>query len=78
MAGVKAVLELGTSKIVCLIDATGARDLPVRGASCVRYDGIRESRWVDETSLSTAIRTAIEEAEDSCHKQIRSLSVRCV
>ena len=75
MANLKAVLEFGTSKIICMIDTAGIREMDIPAASCIRYEGIKGNSWVNSDSLPLAVENAITTAEKKCSKQIKSIYV---
>ena len=75
MSSIKSILEFGTSKIVCMIDTTGIREMDIPAASCVRYEGIKYGSWVNADALSAAIEDAITTAEKKCSKQIKNIFV---
>lgn len=75
MAGLKSIVEFGTSKIVCMISNTkpGGSDIP--GFSCIRYDGIKEGRWLNYDAVKDCADEAIAAAETKMRTQIRSCHV---
>jgi len=75
MREIDAVLEFGTSKIICMISANKGRGRNVPSASCVRYDGIADGHWVAPNALDAAVVSAVETAEDKCKKQVRALTI---
>ena len=75
MANLRAVLELGTSKIICMIDTSGIKEMDIPAASCIRYEGIRNGYWANSNALPVAVEDAITTAEHKCSRQIRNLNV---
>jgi len=71
-----AILDVGSSKIVCLICSGEANDgITVRGAGVKEYDGFKNARFVDEQQFSNAVVDAIAMAESEARYRIRELSV---
>ncbi len=71
-----AILDIGSSKVICLIcSAEGKDSITVRGAGVREYDGFEGSRFIDEQQLSNAVVDAIAMAEGEAHVRIRELSV---
>ncbi|MEY8382040.1 pilus assembly protein PilM [Christensenellaceae bacterium 44-20] len=76
MAKLNAVLEIGTSKIVCLIERPGGEALTsVPGACLVRYDGIKNGKWSGYSAFAEDLMTAISGAESQVGKTIKSCAV---
>ncbi len=76
MAKLNAVLEIGTSKIVCLIDRPGGEAATsVPGAALVRYDGIKNGKWSGYSAFSDDLMAAISGAQSQVGKSIRSCAV---
>lgn len=71
----KAVIEFGTSKIICLIDSANIKGTDIPGAACVRYDGIKQGQWVNRKALQDDVALAIDNAEDRIKRQIKSVEV---
>jgi len=76
MAGASAVLEFGTSKIVCIIDKTSTESVAeYPGAAYMRYGGIKNSKWGSFCEVPKLLEQVVEEAEDKIKKQIGSIIV---
>ena len=76
MAKLNAVLEIGTSKIVCLIERPGGEALTsVPGACLVRYDGIKNGKWSGYSAFAEDLMAAISGAESQVGKTIKSCAV---
>lgn len=76
MAKLNAVLEIGTSKIVCLIDRPGGEAATsVPGAACVRYDGIKNGKWSSYSAFGEDLLQAVAGAESQIGKSVKSCSV---
>ena len=71
----KAVLEFGTSKIICMIDSANIKGTDIPGAACVRYDGIKEGQWVNKKTLLDDVALAIDNAENRIKRQLKSVEV---
>ena len=71
-----AVLDIGSSKIVCLICcADGKGGFLVRGAGIQEYDGYKDGRFLDTQQYTSAVIGALNMAEDEAKVHIRSLHV---
>ena len=75
MSGSKAIVEFGTSKIICMIVPKNARNASSTGAACVRYDGIRNARFVNGRGLIDSVEEAISFAENKSGRQIHETDV---
>lgn len=71
----RSVVEIGTSKIICIIDGRKDKNTEMPGISLVRYSGIKNGGWADIREAADAIREAIEQAEAKQKKQIRIADV---
>ena len=71
-----AILDIGSSKVICLICSPGDGDsIVVRGAGIREYDGYKDDRFLDEQQFSDAIVDALAMAEGEAKVHIRDLSV---
>lgn len=71
-----AILDIGSSKVICLIcSAEGRESITVRGAGVREYDGFVGGRFTDEQQFSNAVVDAIAMAEGEARVRIRELSV---
>ena len=71
-----AILDIGSSKVICLIcSAEGRESITVRGAGVREYDGFVGGRFTDEQQFSNAVVDAIAMAEGEARIRIRELSV---
>ena len=71
-----AILDIGSSKVICLICSAEGRDsITVRGAGVREYDGFEGNRFLDEQQLTNAIVDAIAMAEGEARTRIKDLSV---
>jgi len=75
MSNIRSVIEIGTSKIICLMDVKKRQGLDMLGSACVRYDGIRDGKWVRFSSVKESIENAISAAENKAKVQLRSVYV---
>jgi len=71
-----AVLDIGSSKIVCLYGSrTEDGGTVVHGAGVVPYAGYREGVFSDRDSLRDALRSAVQKAEQESCMRIRELTL---
>lgn len=71
-----AILDIGSSKIICLIcSAEGKDGITVRGAGIREYDGFVQGRFVDDQQFSNAVVDAVALAEGEAKIRIKDLSV---
>lgn len=71
-----AILDIGSSKVICLLcSAEGKDGIVVRGAGIREYDGYKEGRLLDEQQFSAAIVEALSMAEEEAKIRTRDLSV---
>lgn len=76
MAKLNAILEIGTSKIVCLIDRPGeGASTSIPSTALVRFDGIRNGRWSNYPGLAEDLLEAISRAESQIGKKLKSCAV---
>jgi len=71
-----AVLDIGSSKIVCLCGSFVARDgITVHGVSVRPYPGYQSATFFDHRALHAAIIESVQEAEQSARTRIREVAV---
>jgi len=71
-----AILDIGSSKIVCLCGSTAVRGgTVVHGAGVAEYAGYENAEFHDEQSLEDAIVSAIRDAEEMARIRIRDMVV---
>ncbi|MBQ1771388.1 MAG: hypothetical protein II000_05535 [Clostridia bacterium] len=71
-----AVLDIGSSKIVCLCGSSAVRGgTVVHGAGIAEYSGFSETEFLNEADLEEAIFTAIRDAEEMARIRIRDIVV---
>lgn len=71
-----AILDIGSSKVVCLIGSTAQRgDTAVYGSGIAAYSGYEGGVFMDEKSLESAIVSAIKDAEDMAKYRIREIAL---
>lgn len=76
MAKQTAVLDIGSSKIICLICGNGENgNIVVHGAGVRSYKGYRDGKFNDEGRLGKAIEDAIISAEDEAKCRIHEIAV---
>ena len=71
-----AILDIGSSKIVCLCGSSSVRgSTVVHGAGIAPYSGFSELEFPNETDLEEAIFSAIRDAEEMARMRIRDVAV---
>ncbi|HOS19237.1 MAG TPA: cell division FtsA domain-containing protein [Clostridia bacterium] len=71
-----AILDIGSSKVICLICGDDGKDnILVQGAGIREYRGYRRGQLEDEQSLSDAIVDALSAAETEAKHRVRDISV---
>ena len=71
-----AVLDIGSSKIVCLSGSFAARDgIAVHGAAVRPYEGYVDGAFTDHRALHTAIVDAVQQTEQATRERIREAAV---
>ncbi len=75
MSRVRSVIEIGSSKIICLTEKLNHQGMDIPASACVRYDGIIGGKWVNSRSVRESIESAISNAEAKLGTQIRSAYV---
>ena len=70
MARCRSIIEFGTSKILCLMQYSGAAADTFSGKSCVRYEGISDGKWVNKRGVLTALEKAVEDCELNAGQQM--------
>ncbi len=76
MAQHTAVLDIGSSKVMCLIAGTDSRDgMVIRGAGVKEYKGYENGKLTDPTQLQEAISDAVALAEGEARRRVRIVSV---
>jgi cell division protein FtsA len=71
-----AILDIGSSKVICLICGDDGKDnILVQGAGIREYKGYRHGALEDEQSLSDAIVDALSAAETEAKHRVRDISV---
>ena len=71
-----AVLDIGSSKIVCLCGSFVNRGgITVHGVSVCRYAGYESGEFIDYRSLHTAVTEAIQHAEQEARMRIREVAL---
>lgn len=76
MAQHTAVLDIGSSKVICMIATQDGRGtMAVRGAGVKEYSGYENGKIEDSEQLSEAISDAISLAEGEARRRVRIISV---
>ncbi len=71
-----AILDIGSSKVICLICGTDGRDnILVQGAGIKEYPGYKHGAFEDEQQLADAIIDALSAAEAEARHRVRDISV---
>ncbi len=71
-----AVLDIGSTKVICLICSPDHRGgILVHGAGIHEYDGYKEGEFLSEQKLGDAVTDAVAVAEGEAKTRIRDLSV---
>lgn len=76
MKRVAAVLDFGTSKVVCAVgEKEGNGRLSIDGFGECAYTGFMDGEWLEPQKLEDTIYNAVREAEIKTRRRIKSLSV---
>ena len=76
MSQYTAVLDIGSSKIICLIcSPDGKGRIVVHGAGVTEHRGYKQGAMVDEQQFAEAVVDAIEQAEKEAKRYVKELSV---
>lgn len=76
MAKQMTILDIGSSKVVCLICCIDEGDtLVVQGAGVKGYKGYKKGRFISEKSLRSAVIEAVTGAENEAKRRVRSIVV---
>ena len=71
-----AILDIGSSKVICLICGTDGRDnILVQGAGIKEYPGYKHGAFEDEQQLADAIIDALSAAQGARYIRWRSRAV---
>ena len=71
-----AILDIGSSKVVCLCGSVIEKDgVVVHGAGVCAYDGFRDGKVTDRHSLQLAITEAVRKAEQESRVRIRDVAL---
>ena len=71
-----AILDIGSSKIICLLCCPDGREgFLVRGAGIREYDGYRDGRFLDVQQFSGALVEALTMAEEEAKIRVRNLNI---
>ena len=72
----QAILDVGTSKVVCLIGFSSGKDqFDVYGVGSYDYDGIKKGRLTDPMSLRVAVKKALDAACNESKRRPRTVFV---
>ena len=74
-AGVFGVVDVGTSKVTCLIGRSDGREMRIVGAGLHRARGIRLGSVVDLDEAEKSIRAAVGRAETMADLRLRTVTV---
>ena len=71
-----AVLDIGSSKVVCLCGSMADGDgIVVHGAGVCTYEGYRDGAFIDKQSLHNAVVVALQKAEQESRIRIRDVAL---
>lgn len=71
-----AVLDIGSSKVVCLCGSVADGDgIVVHGAGVCAYEGYRDGAFIDKQSLHNAVVEALQKAEQESRIRIRDVAL---
>ena len=71
-----AVLDIGSSKVVCLCGSMADGDgIVVHGAGVCTYEGYRDGAFIDKQSLHNAVGEALQKAEQESRIRIRDVAL---
>lgn len=71
-----AVLDIGSSKVVCLCGSMADGDgIVVHGAGVCAYEGYRDGTFIDKQSLHNAVVEALQKAEQESRIRIRDVAL---
>lgn len=71
-----AVLDIGSSKVVCLCGSMADGDgIVVHGAGVCTYEGYRDGAFIDKQSLHNAVVEALQKAEQESRIRIRDVAL---
>ena len=71
-----AVLDIGSSKVVCLCGSMADGDgIVVHGADVCTYEGYRDGVFIDKQSLHNAVVEALQKAEQESRIRIRDVAL---
>lgn len=71
-----AVLDIGSSKIVCLCGSFVNRDgITVHGVSVCPYKGFQNGAFLDQRALNNAVVEAVSKAEQEARMRIREIAI---
>ena len=76
MRQISTVIEIGTSKIVCIISQRGQFDEShILGSAVKSYAGYKNKKWLDKKNITPAIIGAIHEAEQQAGKKCKYVHI---
>ncbi len=76
MRQAEAILDFGSSKIICMIGRCGDDGrFEIYGIGIGEHKGLKKSRFLDAPGLRFAVQTAIEGAQSEAKRRIRSVHV---
>ena len=71
-----AILDVGSSKIVCAIgDFSGTDGITIYGTAVCPYEGYEDGEFLDHKALHTAVVNAIQQAEQEARIRIREIAI---
>ncbi len=71
-----AILDIGSSKVLCIICSPDEKgEIIVHGAGVCGYKGYRHGAFLDERKLKNTIIETIEKAEDDARRHVKDIAV---
>lgn len=76
MRQISTIIEIGTSKIVCIMSQRGQFDEShILGSAVKSYAGYKNKKWLDKKGIAPAIIGAIREAEQQAGKKCKYVHI---
>lgn len=76
MKQLEAVLDFGSSKVVCMIGSCNDEGrFEVHGIGVSEHKGLRKQKFLDEPGLRMAVQAAVDTAQSEAHRRIKRVHV---
>lgn len=76
MRNTETIIDFGSSKVVCIIGASGTDgQTEIYGSGVCEHKGLRWRNFVDEVNLRACVHSAVESAQDEARRNVRSVFV---